>query len=174
MQGRKEKKNQLFPTTSWLQSAALTLEWLSSSYRHNTDLLRQQTQDNKAGGSFWYPSLPLHSFRNFCRSVSGNPFCWYFFWKAHSAVRVWEIVPLVNNANPPLRNETPAVRVQIQEGLSAMMTQSVSSRTSEPERHWELRTMGRKAPENQPGGEGRRGVLKRGTEEIVKTRKLAC
>lgn len=86
MQGRKEKKNQLFPTTSWLQSSALTLEWLSSSYRHNTDLLRQQTQDSKAGDSFWYPSSLLHSFRNFCRSVSGNPFCWYFFWKAHNAV----------------------------------------------------------------------------------------
>lgn len=49
--------------------------------RHNTDLLRQQMLDRKAGDSSWHFSLLLHSFRNSWRSVAGNPFCWYFFKK---------------------------------------------------------------------------------------------
>lgn len=49
--------------------------------KHNTDLLRQQMQDKKAEDSFWHSSRLLRSFRNSWRSVTGNPFCWYFFKK---------------------------------------------------------------------------------------------
>ena len=122
--------------------------------RHNTDLLRQQMLDRKAGDSSWHFSLLLHSFRNSWRSVAGNPFCWYFFKK----YTMWlPYLYSMRNCSLCQRTKPTSAKIKLSHVASLDLrtdinnnNQSLGPLKAKPGLPWEQRAIRRKTPESKP------------------------